>query len=255
MGDRGFDQRKSYRCPVDQTHAAAELTVGRRRVPICLYNESSGGFAAVADSDPGVSLGDVVGLRTSNGTCEVRVAHVSRVEPPPGEQPSAPAQFRLGLERQHDLASLSDLHSPACRATRRRGFRLFPATTVGTLAIVLLLAAVAMNGLTMWCSAQMPSGFAASGVLPAPSARPPRDEPALPEVDVEAGLTAAQRARVRETAAAAAGVLREIDAQWQHDPPAERARKQHALLDAVQREILRSLPAEQRARGQQLRDE
>ena len=130
MGDRGFDQRKSYRCPVDQTHAAAELAVGRRRVPIRLYNESSGGFAAVADSDPGVSLGDVVGLRTCNGTFEVRVAHVSRVETPAGENRIRPPQFRLGLERLRDLASLSDYTHPhaarrgaaasACSPPRRR---------------------------------------------------------------------------------------------------------------------------------------
>jgi hypothetical protein len=253
MSSRGFDQRKSYRCPVDEAHQAAELAVGRRRVPIRLYNESAGGFAALADNDPGVSLGDVVGLRTCSGTFEVRVAHMSRVEPAAGDDRGPQSTFQLGLERLRDLASLSELHPQARDALRGIARpRFFPSTAVGTVAIVLLLAAVAMNGVTMWCSAQTPPQPTAAGAFPLSPVQSPGGDPAFAETLGEVGLTQAQQARLRDVAATAAKALQDIDAQWQRDPPEQRMRKQSVLLGAVRREILQSLPEEQRARWKTL---
>jgi hypothetical protein len=251
MSGREFDQRKTYRCPVDPSYAMAELAVGRRRMPVRLYNASSGGFAALAEGDPGVSLGDVVGLRTSSGTFEVRVTHVGPVEAAAGAAQCPPSSYRLGLERLRDLASLDDLSSPARETLhRRRRFRFFPGTAVGTLAVVLLLVAVAMSGLTMWCSAQVPAELTSANAWSAPLPALPPTKPAAVTPDDEAGLTAAQQARVRDVAAAVAQMVRDCDAQWQGDPPAERLRKQNALRGAVQREMLRSLPEEQPARWQ-----
>jgi hypothetical protein len=251
MSGRGFDQRKSYRCPVDEAHQAAELVVGRRHVPIRLFNESAGGFAALADNDPRVSIGDVVGLRTCAGTFEVRVAHVGRVEPAAGNNQRPQATFQLGLERLRDLASLSELHArSAQRATAL--VRLLPSSAVANVAIVLLLVAAAMNGVTMWCSAQTPVQPQAAGALPMSQVKPGGDDPALAATLGEVGLTPAQQARLRDVAATAAQALQDIDAQWQRDPPELRMRKQRALLGAVQGEILQSLPEEQRARWKAL---
>jgi hypothetical protein len=252
MSGRGSDQRKSYRYPVDETHQAAELAVGRRRVPIRLYNESGGGFAARADNDPGVSLGDVVGLRTCNGTFEVRVAHVSRIEPAASDEPNPQAAFQLGLERLRELASLSELHPHTHNALHGITSRFLPSSAVGTVAIVLLLMAVAMNGITMWCSAQTPPQPWAAGASPASQAKLAGGEPAFAETLGEMGLTRAQQARLRDFAATAAQALQDIDAQWQRDPPEQRMRKQRVLLGAVQREILQSLPEEQRVRWKTL---
>jgi hypothetical protein len=248
MSGRGSDQRKSYRYPVDETHQAAELAVGRRPVPICLYNESAGGFAAVADVDPRVSLGDVVGLRTCGGTFEVRIAHVSRAEPAAGDDPSVPCTFRLGLERLRELASLADVQ-PRSHAGLWKigGSRFLPSSAVLTAAVILLLVAAAMNGITMWCSAQTPAQAKLSSVLPEPQSASSGSTSASAETLGQIGLTPAQQIRLQKIAANAGRALQEIDAQWQRDPPEQRARKQSVLFDAVQREILQSLPAEQRA--------
>ena len=101
-----FDQRKSFRCPIPESQQEAELRVRWRRFAIRLFNESSGGFAALTDRDLGVAVGDMLTLTTGGGRYEVRVAHVTPIEPVQTEGENAGAVFRLGLERLHELAAL-----------------------------------------------------------------------------------------------------------------------------------------------------
>ena len=100
------EKRGAFRCGVQTPRQGGVLQVGGVEIPVQLLDESAGGFAVLADRDPGVEVNDIVGLRTDAGWHEVRVARMSS-EPTTAEAgrrtDAARPGTRLGLERLRDL--------------------------------------------------------------------------------------------------------------------------------------------------------
>jgi hypothetical protein len=97
------ERRGSDRCCMYGSQQAAELVVDKRRIAVRVLNQSSGGLAAVADSDPGLRVDDVAALITTTGQFMVRVARVGPVDDDQG----ADGAVYLGLQRIEQMPSTS----------------------------------------------------------------------------------------------------------------------------------------------------
>jgi hypothetical protein len=136
---RGQEKRKSFRCPVAPGGEDAELLYGRRRVPVQLCNQSTGGFAALLDRDLGLKPGDLTELVTAAGSFRARVAHLDKSDPSPDGP--VEAAFRVGLERVEDTAvSPSDNG----RAGKRLGPRILERFLAGNVSLALRSALVSL---------------------------------------------------------------------------------------------------------------
>lgn len=248
--DRSQEQRKSYRCPVPTEQQGAELQIGRRRQPIRLVNESSGGFAAWADDDPGVAADDVLKLCTPAGDCLVRVVHVGVVGAETDSK-DGKATYRLGLQRLEDVVGTSEEQRLGClRGDSLRRTLFSEESRIGwSVLVTLIVAIVAAGAITaaiQWKSPrQGPTktwpGFASSG-----SRLPDGKGPTFAAVAQRLGLNVAQEAQVRRVIKSAAETLGELDRRWQDDEPEVRARKQAMFFDAAWREVWQKLTPEQR---------
>ena len=250
---KGFDQRKSYRCPVAESQQTAELRVRRRRYAVRLYNESSGGFAALADRDPRVVAGDVVRLFTAAGGFEVRVAHVSRIEPAARGGQDAPPVFRIGLERLRDLAfSPDDQAAPGSLLVSLGRRMLRPSGTLVVVGLTMLIVGVMMGAMTVLNRPHKRHRQQTFHAAQEGQQQSPGSEQTPAQIIQGLGLSKPQQAQLQDVAQRTAQSLREIDTLWKNDVPEERARKQALLLEAAKREILNMLSGEQRARWQSL---
>jgi len=246
--DRDIEQRKSFRCGVADAQQDAELKVGRRLIPVRLFNESSGGFAAWAERDLGVTAEDVVQLFTNAGGFEVRVAHVARIEP---EDAKGEPLFRVGLERLHELEFPSD------RLRRRRralGWlrlgALLPSSVSVVVILTILILAIVTGGVAVLRKPRPPEsrGFVQRECQPRQPAHGRADS--LAKGVQQVTLSKAQQERIRQIAEMTARAFQELDSRWKNDTPEQRARRQQLLLEATRREILSLLTEEQRERWQ-----
>lgn len=264
------DKRKAFRCNVPESQQEAVLCVGKQRLAVRLQNESAGGFAVWCEHNPRIAPEDEARFFTSFGNFEVRVAHVAAVEPdPPGAEPEGdlapatpPRGFRLGLELLREM-------DPEFRPPRkaREWFtipaRIFPGSTLGAL-MALLIVALVVGGVTAvtWLASPAAAQFS----LFQPPAKPMRTPAAKPmltpaakpnvstgqlrlrEVARTLKLSDVQRDHLSTIVERVAATLKQLDELWQHDPPAERARKQRLLLEATRHEIISLLTPEQQRR-------
>jgi hypothetical protein len=255
--DRGKEQRKSYRCPVAPAQQEAELRFRGRRLPVRLYNESAGGFAACAEQDPGLKPGDLAELLQGTDSVLVRVTHVGKIEPQPGSTVGATV-YRIGLDRTPDAPPQKE-QGPSRQGRRRRAGNMswfLPARNSATLsAAVSLLVAVGLAvGLAVLIRRNHPlaqylySGHAppALGAIHDDVALPPKSR--LAEVAPELGMSDAQQRQVREAAEALARALADLDAHWQQTDSRDRPKMQARLWEATEKEILRTLKDEDRKR-------
>jgi len=243
----GVDQRKSYRCRVPEGQEHAELQVGRRRLPIRLFNESCGGFAALVEGNPRIKIDDVLQLITGTGQFGVRVAYLSPiVQASSGSQRGEPL-LRIGLERL-------DEQSPSARFKTRLDHARFNRlmTAVFAVACVALMIVAVVFGTAALRSGPdgplPPLPGVADGTLAVAGLG---GEPAPAETLSQLGLSDAQQQQIQAAAAMAAKTFQELDGQWKDDAPRQRARKQAMVWDAARREILGRLTDEQRKRWEQ----
>jgi hypothetical protein len=104
------ENRRSFRFQSsDAVHGELILANGRRW-PICIADQSAGGFGVLTDSLPPAKSGDLAELRTESFACEVRVVHITRNEgAASGSVESQPAPtYSLGLIRLRDISIKSD---------------------------------------------------------------------------------------------------------------------------------------------------
>jgi hypothetical protein len=253
--NRSQEQRKSYRCPVPTDHQQAELQIGRRRQPVRLINESSGGFAAWVDGDVGVATGSVLQLCTPAGDFLVRVVHVGIVGAGPTDSEDGKATYCLGLQRLEDVVGAPEeqrrgrffqgsLHRTLFFAESKMGLALLATLFVAIVGAGAVAAAIHWKYL-----GQRPTrtGRGYSPTLAAALKLPDGEEPTLAAVAQHLGLNAPQEAKVRRVIESAAETLGELDRRWQDDEPEVRARKQAIFFDAAWREVLQALTPEQRA--------
>jgi len=103
------DHRGAFRCPLPQSRQEAVLKVGEDYVMARLVDESAKGFAVTTDRTPGVDVDDVIGLWTTAGRFEVRVASIAQARASRTYLPQDPGHVelpsRLGLERLRDLGT------------------------------------------------------------------------------------------------------------------------------------------------------
>jgi hypothetical protein len=253
------EQRRSYRCPVTSPQQTAELLVRRLRLPVRLVNESSGGFAAWVDQDPGVVTDDLVELRTDSGAFLVRVAYVGKVEPEPNDAAPQVETYRLGLERLREMAvSPDEKRRSAGRLASCALGSFFPSNTsimVWAVTIVLLVALSVGGGMALLVHSNHPWVRHLSqrlGVTQGPRDSKPSKPLTLTHVSQELGLNASQESTFRQIAERTAQALQKLDAQWRLDDPQTRARKMAMLWNATRREILAMLTDEQRAQWRTL---
>jgi len=250
---RGFDQRKSFRCKVPGPRQDALLKVGRRRFPVQLFNESSGGFAAWSDRDLRLAVGDVVSLFTASGGFDVRVAYVMEIDADETDIPAEGSLYRVGMER------LSDLQGPAEKSTmskdaRTRQSQFLPSSTCVVVATTLLVLAVIAGAMAVlgdrgdWLLGAIGRPPAMANPFPDGGA----EQPGLAEAVREIGLSDAQQKQIQDVAAMTVEAIEQLDASWAGDSAEERARKQALVLKAARSEILGTLTPEQRRRWESL---
>jgi hypothetical protein len=245
--ERAFDQRKSFRCAVPDSQQEAELRVRRRRFVVRLFNESSGGFAALTDRDLGVAAGDILTLVTRCDQYEVRVAHVTPIEPTPTEGDGA--VFRLGLERLRELAALPEGQpAPGRFFARFYGRTLFPTSTVVIGGATVLVVAAILGAVAVLTNLNSPLVRKFALWQKGSSRSVPSPQGTLAQVVKEVGLSKRQQVQIQDVAQQTVDALQAIDALWKNDPPEVRSRKQALLLEAAKREIMRLLSEDQRAR-------
>jgi len=252
--ENGVNQRKSFRCPVPNSRREAELRVRRRRLPVRLFNESSGGFAAWANRDPGVKVDEVAQLFTAVGRFEVRVAHVAQLAPAEVGQHGAEPLFRIGLERLRELNKPAEV--PHWHSGRLEGLcssRLVM-LLVGV-AFTLVLAAAAMGAVHILHRLNTPqfAGWGDRGASLWQSHGAAECEPrCLTETVQQLGLTRWQQKQIHQITEMTAHALQQFDAQLKDDDPDLRTRKQAMVLEAARAEVLNMLTDEQRARWESL---
>ncbi|NQU21386.1 MAG: hypothetical protein HQ567_08895 [Candidatus Nealsonbacteria bacterium] len=241
-----INQRKSYRCQVPEGQEYAELQVGRRRTPIRLFNESAGGFAALVQANVRVKVNDVLGLSTTMGRFEVRVAYVSEVIQASSGKGQEEPLLRIGLDRLDDS-------SPSARSKPRPNHAKsnLPMTTILAVACVALVIVAVVFGTAALTSGpdgpvRLPDVTNGKLALPGPGG-----EPAPAQELSEIGLSDAQHRKIQAAAAMAAKTFQELDGQWNDDTPEQRARKQAMVWDTARREILNRLTNEQQKRWEQ----
>jgi hypothetical protein len=247
---REYEQRKSFRCRVAQPRQAAELKVGRRRIPIVLFNESAGGFGAWVECDPRVKAGELLQLMIGPDRLEVRVAHVTEVEAASAEPECGKPLFRVGLKRLRELDAAPGERAAAGRFSRER---FLPSSTSIVVGATLLIVAVVMGGFGMVLhdAGAGRQGMSVWGRSPLNNPLP-RARQSLGQVVRNLGLSAPQQEDIQEIAESSAQTLRQLDAQWADDPPEERSRKQAIVLEAARREVYRLLDEKQRERWKSL---
>jgi len=247
LQQEGSEQRGSYRFAVPASQQEAELKVGRRRLPVWLFNESSGGFAAWAEKNPKVKPDDVVELFTVAGHFEVRVVYVARVELEAAEGEHAEEAYRLGLERLLELETSPDVNT----ASRRLPGRLRRPQIFSPHAMIVITLTLAIVATLIATANFLPrTGSPVRGQSGAFNGEPRDSAPGAPrslkEVVRELGLNNVQQQRFHRVAEITAAAFKELDSLWLDDTPEERERKRAAVLDAALREVQDILNEEQR---------
>lgn len=119
--DEARDLRKSFRCPTTESRRQCALIVGKTRLAVRLLDESAGGFAVLADGQPGVTENQQARLATAAGQFQVRVIHVRQIDPDDAaDGASAGAEsprFRIGLSRLGEVESAGE-ETAICPAGR-----------------------------------------------------------------------------------------------------------------------------------------
>jgi hypothetical protein len=255
--DRRNEQRKSYRCPVAPAQQEAELRFRGRRLPVRLYNESAGGFAACSEQEPDLKPGDTVELANGTDSFPVRVAHVGRIEPKPGVAVGATV-FRIGLDRMDSAPPPSEKKNQAGQYQPSRAtLRLLPtnvSAVVVSTAVSLLIAFALAAGLAYLIRQNHPlaqylyHGHAPQALGSTVGDAAPTPKSPLAEVAPELGLSDAQQRRVHDAAEAMASAFADLDPLWRHVDARDRSKKQAQLWEAAEKEILRTLKDEDRRR-------
>jgi hypothetical protein len=239
--DTQSDQRQSYRCPVVESQQPAELRVGRRRISVRLYNESSGGFGALTLENPGLNADDLAQLLTSAGQFTVRVAFVREVAGE-GHEESVGSYFRMGLQRVGDI-------EPVAAGLGHGAKRHLRKLWVAGLSVVVCLVIAAGGIGTLAVLGKLNAPWIAALLGDANEQRlGPVHDATLAVVIREVGLTRVQQVQLQEVAAQTARALQEIDELWKNDSPQDREVKQALLMEAAKREVTKMLTADQRAR-------
>lgn len=148
--DRNRDQRKSYRCVVDETRRQCELKVGSCATPAKLLDESAGGFSVLVNHPHELTLNQTVEIRVVDDWFHARIVHIQEINPttkgktdPQDTEPGH--RFRLGLRRLGN-AELPD-QSAISRLADALRFRPGQRQSSGTMSMIIfgvLLAVVAV---------------------------------------------------------------------------------------------------------------
>jgi hypothetical protein len=91
------NQRRSFRCPIQDGCDSALLFASGQRYSVCLIDQSADGFRVSCGGDAPLEPGPTVRLRTLNGEYQVRVVFVNRTDD----------VTHIGLERLADGAKPS----------------------------------------------------------------------------------------------------------------------------------------------------
>ncbi|HEY4760732.1 MAG TPA: hypothetical protein VIH42_09140 [Thermoguttaceae bacterium] len=102
-----MEQRKSVRLPVPISRQEGELRFGEIHLPVRLFDQSAGGFAALAQKSPAVNTGTTGLLRVGDDWYEICLIYIKQEEPQASQETSTSEEqepcFRLGLSRICDV--------------------------------------------------------------------------------------------------------------------------------------------------------
>ena len=100
------EKRRDHRFNIPNSRQDGELRFGKIRLPIQLFDQSAGGFAAISWSPPGVEIGGTGLLRTGDDWYEIRLVYVTPIDHPDADEASTLDEqqqcFRVGLFRLGD---------------------------------------------------------------------------------------------------------------------------------------------------------
>jgi len=104
-----MERRNSFRLPVAGDDPQCTLRTPKGSYSGTLKEESAGGYALILQALRGLSIDDIGVLKTTRGTFQVRVAHVTKVS----------QGVRIGFERQTELSTPQQQNVSAGRNGRK----------------------------------------------------------------------------------------------------------------------------------------